>query len=116
MAQPGLYQEAVATYAAANLTRPFVAQYGADMEICQVHVPEDQVRNFSDNNVICVLIHKRIPPDWVDHAYTYGVVYLEQQFHQPMMSLDIFRDVYDKRLQRLSIYGTPPTIPNWDGW
>ncbi|KAG6876469.1 hypothetical protein C0992_012846 [Termitomyces sp. T32_za158] len=32
------------------------------------------------------------------------------------MSLDVFRDVDDKRLQRLSIYGTPPAIPNWDGW
>ncbi|KAG6882911.1 hypothetical protein C0992_010303, partial [Termitomyces sp. T32_za158] len=42
MARPGLYQEAVATYAAANPTRPFVAQYGANVEICQVHVPDNQ--------------------------------------------------------------------------
>ncbi|KAG6871295.1 hypothetical protein C0992_011310, partial [Termitomyces sp. T32_za158] len=90
--------------------------YGADIEIRQVHVPDDQVQNFSDDDAICVLIHNRIPPDWVDHAYTYGVVYLEQQFHQPTMSLDIFRDVDDKRLQRLSVYGPPPAIPHWDGW
>ncbi|KAG6892108.1 hypothetical protein C0993_004826, partial [Termitomyces sp. T159_Od127] len=32
------------------------------------------------------------------------------------MSLDIFQDVDDERLQRLAIYGTPPTIPTWDGW
>ncbi|KAG6881247.1 hypothetical protein C0995_002496 [Termitomyces sp. Mi166 len=54
--------------------------------------------------------------DWVDHAYTYGMVYLEQQFHSPTMSMDIFRKIDDKRLQRLSHYGTPPTIPQWDGW
>ncbi|KAG6883810.1 hypothetical protein C0992_007725, partial [Termitomyces sp. T32_za158] len=95
MAQPGLYREAMAAYAAANPTRPFVAQYGADIEIHQVHVPDDQVRNFSDDDAIRVLIHNRIPLDWVDYAYTYGVVYLEQQFHQPTMSLDIFRDVND---------------------
>ncbi|KAG6894414.1 hypothetical protein C0992_006222 [Termitomyces sp. T32_za158] len=93
-----------------------MAQYGADVEICQVHVPDNQVRNFSDNDAICILIHNCTPPDWVDHAYTYGVVYLEQQFHQPTMSLDIFQDINDKRLQHLSIYGTPPAIPNWDGW
>ncbi|KAG6882571.1 hypothetical protein C0992_011316, partial [Termitomyces sp. T32_za158] len=116
MARPGLYREAVAAYAVANPTRPFVAQYGANIKICQVHVPDDQVRNFSDDDAIRVLIHNRIPPDWVDHAYTYGVVYLEQQFHQPTMSLDIFRDVDDKRLQRLSVYGPPPAIPHWDGW
>ncbi|KAG6878559.1 hypothetical protein C0992_007890 [Termitomyces sp. T32_za158] len=116
MAQPGLYREAVATYAAANPTRPFMAQYGADIEICQVHVPDDQVRNFSDDDAICILIHNCIPLDWVDHAYMYSVVYLEQQFHQPTMSLDIFQDVNDKRLQHLSIYGTLPAIPNWDRW
>ncbi|KAG6884421.1 hypothetical protein C0992_006352, partial [Termitomyces sp. T32_za158] len=59
MVQPGLYREAVAAYAAANPTCPFVAQYGTDIEICQVHVPDDQ---------------------------------------------------------RLSVYGTPPAIPHWDGW
>ncbi|KAG6886850.1 hypothetical protein C0992_002019 [Termitomyces sp. T32_za158] len=116
MARPGLYREAVDAYAAANPTCPFVAQYGADIEIRQVHVPDDQVRNFSDNDALCILIHNRIPPDWVDHAYTYGVVYLEQQFHQPTMSFDVFRDVDDERLQHLSVYGTPPAIPHWDGW
>ncbi|KAG6894925.1 hypothetical protein C0992_003938 [Termitomyces sp. T32_za158] len=58
-----------------------MAQYGANIELCQVYVPDDQVRNFSDDDAICVLIHNRIPPDW-----------------------------------RLSIYGTPPAIPAWDGW
>ncbi|KAG6886641.1 hypothetical protein C0992_002974 [Termitomyces sp. T32_za158] len=116
MAQPGLYQEAVVAYAAANPTPPFVAQYGANVEICQVHIPDDQVRNFSDNHALHVLIHNCIPLDWVDHAYTYGVVYLEQQFHQPTMSLDVFQDVNDERLQRLSVYETPPTIPHWNGW
>ncbi|KAG6872996.1 hypothetical protein C0992_009211 [Termitomyces sp. T32_za158] len=116
MARPRLYWEAVAAYAAANPAQPFVAQYGADLELQQVHVPDNQVRNFSNNNVLRVLIHNQIPLDWVDHAYTYGVVYLEQRFHEPTMSLDIFRDVDDERLQRLAVYGTLPAIPNWDGW
>ncbi|KAG5348990.1 hypothetical protein C0989_006672 [Termitomyces sp. Mn162] len=90
MAHPGLYREAVAAYAVANPTQPFVAQFGANLEIQQLHVPDNQVQNFTDNDMICVLIHNRIPPDWVDHAYTYGM--------------------------RLAVYGTPPAIPNWDGW
>ncbi|KAG6869521.1 hypothetical protein C0992_002840, partial [Termitomyces sp. T32_za158] len=32
------------------------------------------------------------------------------------MSLDVFRDVDDERLQRLSVYGPLPAIPHWDGW
>ncbi|KAG6870668.1 hypothetical protein C0995_011453 [Termitomyces sp. Mi166 len=32
------------------------------------------------------------------------------------MSLDIFHKIDDKRHQRLLCYGTPPAIPQWDGW
>ncbi|KAG6858098.1 hypothetical protein C0995_002646, partial [Termitomyces sp. Mi166 len=111
-----MYQEAVASYNAAFLDQPMVAQYRSHLNIIQVHVPDEMARNFSDNNALRVLLHNQIPLDWVDHAYTYGVVYLEQQFHNPMMSLDIFRKIDDKRHQRLLRYGTPPAIPQWDGW
>ncbi|KAG6881502.1 hypothetical protein C0993_001136, partial [Termitomyces sp. T159_Od127] len=111
-----MYQEAVATYNAANPGCPFVAQYGAQIELHQVHVPGNQLQNSSDNDAICILLHNRISMDWDDHAYTYGMVYFEQQFHQPTMSLDIFKDIDDKRLQHLAVYGTPLAIPQWDGW
>ncbi|KAG6859614.1 hypothetical protein C0995_006646 [Termitomyces sp. Mi166 len=32
------------------------------------------------------------------------------------MSLDIFHEIDDERHQCLSHYGTPPAIPQWDGW
>ncbi|KAG6858075.1 hypothetical protein C0995_002892 [Termitomyces sp. Mi166 len=32
------------------------------------------------------------------------------------MSLDIFCEIDDERHQCLLCYGTPPTIPQWDGW
>ncbi|KAG6857958.1 hypothetical protein C0995_003859 [Termitomyces sp. Mi166 len=82
----------------------------------QVHVPDEMARNFSDDDALCVLLHNQIPLDWVDHAYTYGMVYLEQQFHSPTMSMDIFHKIDDECHQRLSHYGTPPAIPQWDGW
>ncbi|KAG6894871.1 hypothetical protein C0995_013537, partial [Termitomyces sp. Mi166 len=95
---------------------PMVAQYRSHLNIIQVHVPDEMAQNFSDNNALRVLLHNRILLDWVDHAYTYGVVYLEQQFHNPMMSLDIFHEIDNERHQRLLCYGTPPAIPQWDGW
>ncbi|KAG6896167.1 hypothetical protein C0995_011728 [Termitomyces sp. Mi166 len=82
----------------------------------QVHVLDKMAQNFSDNDALRVLLHNRIPLDWVDHAYTYGVVYLEQQFHNPTMSLDIFHEIDNECHQRLLCYGTPLTIPQWDGW
>ncbi|KAG6858220.1 hypothetical protein C0995_001684, partial [Termitomyces sp. Mi166 len=96
--------------------QPMVAQYGSHLNIIQVHVPDEMAQNFSDDNALHVLLHNQIPLDWVDHAYTYGVVYLEQQFHNPTMSLDIFHKIDDERHQRLLCYGTPPAIPQWDGW
>ncbi|KAG6870906.1 hypothetical protein C0995_009776 [Termitomyces sp. Mi166 len=116
MAQPGMYWEAVASYNAAFLDQPMVAQYGSHLNIIQVHVPDEMARNFSDDNALCVLLHNQILLDWVDHAYTYGVVYLEQQFHNPTMSLDIFHEIDDECHQHLLRYGTPPAIPQWDGW
>ncbi|KAG6889716.1 hypothetical protein C0995_015014 [Termitomyces sp. Mi166 len=116
MAWPRMYREAVALYNAAFLEQPLVAQYGSHLNILQVHVPNDQAHNFSDNDTLHVLLHNRILLDWVDHAYTYGVVYLEQQFHNPTMSMDIFKDVDNERIERLSHYGTPPAIPQWNGW
>ncbi|KAG6857876.1 hypothetical protein C0995_004529, partial [Termitomyces sp. Mi166 len=44
------------------------------------------------------------------------MVYLEQQFHNPTMSLNIFCEIDDECHQRLLRYGTPPAIPQWDGW
>ncbi|KAG6880639.1 hypothetical protein C0995_005260 [Termitomyces sp. Mi166 len=32
------------------------------------------------------------------------------------MSMDIFKDVDNERIERLSCYGTPPAILQWDGW
>ncbi|KAG6892257.1 hypothetical protein C0995_004606, partial [Termitomyces sp. Mi166 len=81
-----------------------------------VHVPDEMAQNFSDDNALHVLLHNQIPLNWVDHAYTYGMVYLEQQFHNSMMSLDIFCKIDDKRHQRLLCYGTPPAISQWDEW
>ncbi|KAG6881197.1 hypothetical protein C0995_002654 [Termitomyces sp. Mi166 len=116
MAWPRMYHEAVASYNAAFLEQPLVAQYGSHLNILQVHVPNDQAHNFSDDNALCVLLHNRILLDWVDHAYTYGVVYLEQQFHNPTMSMDIFKDVDNECIEHVSHYGTPSTILQWDGW
>ncbi|KAG6891934.1 hypothetical protein C0995_006515 [Termitomyces sp. Mi166 len=32
------------------------------------------------------------------------------------MSMDIFKDVDNECIERLSHYGTPAAIPQWDGW
>ncbi|KAG6876763.1 hypothetical protein C0992_011866 [Termitomyces sp. T32_za158] len=91
MARPGLYHEAIDAFNKVY-NEPFAVQYGPQLTITQVHVPDEKVRNFSDDNTIHVLLYNRIPVEWVDHAYTYG------------------------RLEHLKLYGTSVAIPHWDGW
>ncbi|KAG6878160.1 hypothetical protein C0992_008537 [Termitomyces sp. T32_za158] len=115
MACPGLYWEVIFTFNKVYKEQ-FVPHQGAKVTIHQVHVPDDKVWNFSDDDVIHISLYNHIPVEWVDYAYMYGVVYLEQQFHHPTMSLDIFREVDEERLERLNLYGTPAAISHWDGW
>ncbi|KAG6871029.1 hypothetical protein C0995_008937 [Termitomyces sp. Mi166 len=103
MAQPGMYQEVVASYNAAFPDQLMVAQYRSHLNLIQVHVPDEMAQNFSDNDALRILLHNQILLDWVDHAYTYGMVYLEQQFHNPTMSLNIFHEIDDEHHQRLEI-------------
>jgi hypothetical protein len=65
--------------------------------------------------VIDLMITNRIPPSWVDHSYTYGLNFLNHQY--PGSSYIAFFDEIDnERLERISMYGVPPSIPEWDGW
>ncbi|KAG6879176.1 hypothetical protein C0992_004641 [Termitomyces sp. T32_za158] len=115
MACPGLYREAIDVFNKVY-NELFAAQHGPQLTINQVHIPDNKVQNFSDDDAICILLYNHIPVEWVDHAYTYRVVYLEQQFHHPTMLLDIFWKVDNEHLERLRLYGTPVAIPQWDRW
>ncbi|KAG6877433.1 hypothetical protein C0993_007412, partial [Termitomyces sp. T159_Od127] len=81
-----------------------------------VHILDDQVRNFSDDDMLHILLYNQILVKWVDHTYTYSVVYLKQQFHHSTMFLDIFQEVDNECLEHLEVYGTPMAILQWDEW
>ncbi|KAG6894585.1 hypothetical protein C0992_005502 [Termitomyces sp. T32_za158] len=72
--------------------------------------------NITDADVLRAMIANGIPPKWVDHAYTFGVVYLETHFFEANASIDHYRDIDDEQHRRLDWYGEPPAIPQWDGW
>ncbi|KAG6892607.1 hypothetical protein C0995_002936, partial [Termitomyces sp. Mi166 len=57
MARLRMYREAVASYNAAFLDQPMVAQYGSHLNLMQVHVPDEMAQNFSDDNTLRVLLH-----------------------------------------------------------
>ena len=62
------------------------------------------------------LIDNRIPPEWVDHAYPYGVITLNTHYGGTTFAASFLDAIDDERIARLARYGTPAAIPEWDGW
>ena len=74
----------------------------------------DEVANITEDNMYQVMLYNHMPIDWIDHAYTYGVVFLKQQFFKPNDALPCYIQVDNEQHNQLHIYGTPPAIVEWD--
>ncbi|KAF9456837.1 hypothetical protein BDZ94DRAFT_1241248, partial [Collybia nuda] len=63
-----------------------------------------------------MMIRNRIPPSWVDHAYVWGMTYVNQLRAAGSLN-DTLLNVTEVDCQRrLAIHGVPPPIDQWDGW
>ncbi|KAG6835154.1 hypothetical protein H0H93_004395, partial [Arthromyces matolae] len=117
-ARPHFYQEAVDSYNTHHPNAPFVPLFVTDGRIRfhRVYVPIGNRHNFSDHDALRVLLRNHIPVEWIDHAYLFGKAYLDYHFEHPSMLTDEFVQIDNERITRLNQYGTPPAIPEWDGW
>ncbi len=75
-----------------------------------------QAYNVSLRDVTNYLIDNRIPPEWVDHAYVYGVRFIKVHYSGSVIQQDLLDLVDNERLARLHAYGVPAPIVVWDGW
>ncbi|KAG6823109.1 hypothetical protein H0H92_011354, partial [Tricholoma furcatifolium] len=82
LARPGLYREFIREYEALFPQHVFVPQgIAAPMvHLRRLVATSSQVANLSAADILRLLFVNRIPPTWVDHAYTFGVVYLSYHF------------------------------------
>ncbi len=115
-ASPNLYREAISRYNSKHPTTLFREQTGPSFMIRRAEFPANSVGNISVDNVICALLFNRIPPSWVDHAYLYGLHLMAQSHTGSSCNEDLFRQYDEDHLRRLSEFGVPPPIPEWDGW
>jgi hypothetical protein len=63
------------------------------------------------------LIVNGIPCTWVDHAYMFGLHYLNHYFkgkEGPFQ--DLYCETDQSRMLRSNKFRVPPAIPSWDGW
>jgi hypothetical protein len=65
--------------------------------------------------VIDVLVGNRIPPSWIDHAYTFGLNFINYHYRGSVY-VAFLDDVDNERIARIHAYGIPAPIPEWDGW
>lgn len=53
---------------------------------------------------------------WVEHAYTYGLHYLNHHYTNPSQADTIYQEITNEQIHWLGVHGVPPAIPKWDGW
>ena len=115
VALPGYYHEAIDTWNLSNPNTPFVECSGDSLTI---HPYDDKlVPDITMDMVTQHLICHGIPPQWIDHVYTFGLHHLNHHSHLwagPFHKL--YCNTNCKQLQRLDIGGEPVAIPQWDSW
>ncbi|KAG6886972.1 hypothetical protein C0992_001385 [Termitomyces sp. T32_za158] len=110
----GLYREAISDYNVATPLTLFTLMRWMDIQLRAPHFEAAAAINITNADVLRAMIANGIPPEWVDHAYTFGVVYLEMHFFEANASIDHYCDIDDEQHRQLDRYGEPPAIPQWD--
>ena len=113
---PRRYREAIVDYDRASPQTPFMPQVGPTFTLRRARIDSSQARNLTLQDITNVLIDNRVPPEWVDHAYAYGVIFLNGHYSGSVIHQTLLDVVDNERLTRLRAYGVPPPIPAWDGW
>ena len=98
---PRRYREAIVEYNRANPHTPFTAQIGPTYRIHRVRYDSTHSSNISMQDVILALIDNHIPPEWVDHAYPHGIIFLNTHYTGSSLSQDLLDAVDNERIARL---------------
>lgn len=115
-ASPFRYRDAVANHNANNPGAPMHPQAGPTFQFQRLQIDRRHVQNMTIEDVISALIFNRVPVDWVDHAYLFGLQFFDQHYAGNPIDEALLADHDNERLHRLDLHGAPPAIPAWDGW
>jgi len=73
--------------------------------------------NLTIEDVAHILIMNSIPVSWVDHAYAYGLHYLNQRHTGDDTKYSgLYNDTDNEHLVCIALHGIPPFLPDWDDW
>ncbi|KAF5379172.1 hypothetical protein D9615_006027 [Tricholomella constricta] len=116
IARPNLYREAVDSWNAIHPLDRIPDHLPSTASLGRLALPEEHAANLTETDVIRTLLANQLPVAWIDHAYPYGLHYLDAHYTGTTIDRTLYDNVDDDRLVRLCRYGIPPAIPQWDGW
>ena len=112
---PGRYREAVEEYDQRNLTNPFLVQVGPSFHLQHPRIDANLTPNLGIQDIINVLLDNRIPSHWIDHAYPYGLAFIDTHYVGSGLNQALFDDIDNERLAHICTHTAPPAIPEY-GW
>jgi hypothetical protein len=89
---------------------------GPNITVTRMNWASKSADTMTMDDVTCVLLDNQIPVPWIDHAYTFGLHYLNHHLGHMMAAQSTLEAVDDMRIVNLSVWGIPPAISEWDGW
>jgi len=112
---PERYREAAEEYDQRNLTNPFFAQAGPSFHLQRPRIDANRVPNLGIQDIINVLLDNHIPSHWIDHAYPYGLAFIDTHYVGSGLNQALFDDIDNERLTHIRTHTMPPAIPKY-GW
>ncbi|XP_006459413.1 hypothetical protein AGABI2DRAFT_141953 [Agaricus bisporus var. bisporus H97] len=116
MASPQMYRDLIQQWNERHPDRLYTPQTGRVCYFRPMLLDDESINDINVDTVAEVLIHNGVPTDWIDHAYNFGVYYLNQLYNGDANHQIIFDEADNERVRCLDQYGLPPAMPEWDGW
>ncbi|KAF9445251.1 hypothetical protein P691DRAFT_762655 [Macrolepiota fuliginosa MF-IS2] len=116
LATPGLYRSFIEEWNVHHPEHAFVPQTGEVRHYRQLVLAPGTGANLTIDTITEVLIHNGVPPAEVDHAYTFGVNYMNQIYVDDPLHWSLFDKADELHLEALQLHGVPPAIPELNSW
>jgi hypothetical protein len=114
MAIPHRYLEYVQDWAKLHDQPPQFPSPGPNITVTRMNWASESADTMTMDNVARVLLDNRIPVPWIDHAYTFGLHYLNHHLGHTTAAQSTLEAVDDMHIVNLSVWGVPPAISEWD--
>jgi hypothetical protein len=113
---PHHYQELVQDWAGSNSQPEDFPDPRPTITLSRMEWMHPDAHTITIDDVTHLMINNHIHVSWADHAYTYGLHFIDHYMTGSLESHDMYEAMDDLCLLNLSVWGIPAAIIRWDGW